>query len=129
MNDGDSQGTPAATNAWDEELRRTAFQKKAVSRLPAADVLDLAIAFFTERGYRAGRTGRPNQVFVMGKAEGILPRVTGEVFARADVGKPGVTLVTLDAAGERLGPLMNEFYKHLRAAGRSAAGKASPPSG
>lgn len=109
-----------ATNAWDEELQRTAFQKKAVSRLPAGEVLDLAIAFFAERGYRAGRTGRPNQVFVMGKAEGILPRVTGEVSARADVGKPGVTLVTLDAAGERLGPLMDEFYKHLRAAGRGA---------
>ena len=108
----------AATNPWDEELRRTAFQKKAVSRLPPAEVLDLAIAWFAERGYRAGRTGRPNQVFVMGKAEGILPRVTGEVFARSDVGKPGVTLVTLDAAGEQLGPLLAEFYKHLRTVGR-----------
>jgi hypothetical protein len=84
-------------------------------------VLDLAIAFFSERGYRAGRTGRPNQVFVMGKGEGNLPRVTGEVFARADVGKPGTTLVTLDAAGERLGPLMGEFYQHLRAASRKVA--------
>ena len=102
-------------NPFDEEMRRTAFQKKAVSRLPAAAVLDLAIAFFRERGYRAGRTGRPNQVFVMGKAEGGLPRVTGEVFARADVGKPGVTLVTLDAVGERLGPAMEAFYRHLRA--------------
>ena len=35
----------------------------------------------------------------MGKGEGILPRVTGEISARSDVGKPGVTLVTLDAAG------------------------------
>ena len=104
---------------WDEELKRTAFQKKAVSRLRPGEVLDLAIAFFTERGYRAGRTGRPNQVFVMGKGEGILPRVTGEISARSDVGKPGVTLVTLDAAGERLGPLMAEFYQHLRAVGRS----------
>jgi hypothetical protein len=103
---------------WDEELKRTAFQKKAVSRLPPGEVLDLAIAFFAERGYRAGRTGRPNQVFVMGKGEGILPRVTGEISARSDVGKPGVTLVTLDAAGERLGPLMAEFYRHLRAVGR-----------
>ena len=54
----------------------------------------------------------------MGKGEGILPRVTGEISARSDVGKPGVTLVTLDAAGERLGPLMAEFYQHLRAVGR-----------
>src|SRR3954447_33297 len=103
---------------WDEELKRTAFQKKAVSRMRPNDVLDLAIAFFSERGYRAGRTGRPNQVFVMGKPEGILPRVTGEISARSDVGKPGVTLVTLDAAGERLGPLMEEFYRHLRTVGR-----------
>jgi hypothetical protein len=108
----------AATNPFDEELKRTAFQKKAVSRLGAAAVLDLAIAFFTERGYKAGRTGRPNQVFVMGKAEGRLPRVTAEISARADVGRPGVTLVTLDAAGERLGPTMAEFYQELRAAGR-----------
>src|SRR3954471_10449621 len=112
---------PQPTSPWDEELQRTAFQKKAVSRLGAAAVLDLAVAFFTERGYKAGRTGRPNQIFIMGKAEGILPRVTGEISARADVGKPGTTLVTLDAAGERLGPLMAEFYKHLRAAGRSSS--------
>lgn len=99
----------------DAEMKRTAFQKKAVSRLPAKDVLDLAIAFFNERGYRAARTGRPNQVFIMGKGEGLLPRVTGEVNARADVGKPGVTLVTLDAAGDRLGPAMQAFYQELRA--------------
>lgn len=106
--------SPHPARAFDEELQRTAFQKKAVSRLPATQVLDLAVTFFSERGYRAGRTGRPNQVFIMGKAEGGLPRVTGEVQARADVGRPGVTLVTLDAAGERLGPAMAEFHQHLR---------------
>ena len=111
---------------FDDELKRTAYQRKAVSRLRPPAVLDLAIAFFTERGYRAGRTGRPNQVFVMGKAEGGLPRVTGEISARADVGRPGVTLVTLDAAGERLGPAMAEFYAHLRAQ-RQAEGQPSPP--
>lgn len=99
----------------DAEMKRTAFQKKAVSRLPAREVLDLAIQFFAARGYRAARTGRPNQVFIMGKAEGLLPRVTGEVNARADVGKPGVTLVTLDAAGDNLGPTMQAFYQELRA--------------
>jgi hypothetical protein len=104
--------------SFDEELKRTAYQKKAVSKLPANEVLELAIAFFKERGYRAARTGRPNQVFVMGKAEGGLPRVTGEVAARADVGKPGTTLVTLDAAGERLGPTMAEFHTFLRTQGR-----------
>jgi len=114
----ESAAPGAATNPWDAELRRTAFQKKVVSRLPPGEVLELAVAYFAERGYRAGRTGRPNQVFVMGKGEGVLPRVTGEVAARADVGKPGVSLVTLDAAGERLGPLMAEFARHLRTVGR-----------
>ena len=99
---------------------RTAFQKKAVSRLPASEVLDLAIAFLSERGYRAGRTGRPNQVFVMGKREGNLPRVTGEISARADVGRPGVTLVTMDGFGERLGPALEAFYQELRARRKSA---------
>ena len=105
--------------AINDELSRTAFQKKAVSKLPPDAVLDFAIDFFKERGYRAGRTGRPNQVFVMGGAEGILPRVTGEIAARPNVGKAGTTLVTLDAAGERLGPAMAEFQKALRAAGRT----------
>jgi hypothetical protein len=112
---------------FNAEMQRTAFQRKAVSRLPARDVLDLGIAFFTERGYRAARTGRPNQVFVMGKAEGILPRVTGEITARADVGKPGVTLVTLDAVGERLGPAMKDFYAELRARRSPKAPASAPP--
>jgi len=98
----------------EQEMVRTAFQKKAVSRLPAAEVLDLALAFFTERGYRAGKTGRPNQIFIMGGREGAVPRVTGELSARADVGRPGVTLVTIDGFGERLGPTMEAFYQELR---------------
>lgn len=106
---------------FNAEMARTGYQKKVVSKLPPAKVLDHAIAFFAPRGYRAGRTGRPNQVFVMGKAEGVLPRVTGEISARSDVGKPGTTLVTLDAAGERLGPLMAEFAKDLRALGKARA--------
>jgi hypothetical protein len=115
-----------SSELFNQELSRTAYQKKAVSRMSAAEVLDLAIAFFGERGYRAGRTGRPNQVFIMGKAEGVLPRVTGEIFARSDVGRPGVTLITLDAAGERLGPTMAEFHQHLRAQ-RAQAKTSTPP--
>jgi hypothetical protein len=111
---------------FNEELSRTAYQKKAVSRLPADEVLDLAVSFFKERGYRAGRTGRPNQVFVMGGREGILPRVNGEVSARADVGKSGTTLVTMDAAGERLGPIMAEFHKFLRAQRKTASSSPNP---
>ena len=113
-------------NRYDDEIQRTAFQRKLVSRLPPEEVLRLAIAFFGERGYRAGRTGRGNQMFVIGKAEGALPRVTGEVMARADVGKPGTTLVTLNAAGERLGPTMAEFAAELRR--RRTATQASSPS-
>jgi hypothetical protein len=105
---------------YNDELARTAFQKKSVSKLPPAEVLDFAVSFFKERGYRAARTGRPNQVFVMGGREGILPRVTGEITARQDVGKPGTTLITLDAAGERLGREMAAFRLALRTA-RAAA--------
>ena len=111
-------------DAYDAELQRTAFQKKAVMKLTPEQTLELAIAFFKEHGYRAAKTGRPGQVFVMGGREGALPRVTGEVSVRANVGKPGTTLVTLDAAGERLGPLMQEFLVSLRAENkrRQAAG-------
>ena len=63
-------------DAINAELARTAFQKKAVSRLPAEEGLDLS--------------------------------------ARADAGKPGTTLVTMNAAGERLGPAMAEFAAELR---------------
>lgn len=115
----------ATRQQFDAEMKRTAFQRKAVSRLPASQVLDLAIEFFTARGYRSARTGRPNQVFVMGGREGILPRVTGEVAARADVGKPGVTMVTMDSAGEKLGPAMLEFYQELRKLRQQASTPAS----
>lgn len=96
------------------EMRRTAYQKKAVSRLSAKATLDYAIAFFTERGYRSGTTGRPNQAYVMGGREGLLPRVTGEIKVQADVGKGKVTMVTMDCTGEKLGAVMEEFHKSLR---------------
>ena len=105
---------PSSRDELNAELKRTAFQKKAVSKLPPEEVLDLAIEFFKAHGYRSARTGRPNQAFVMGGREGILPRVTGEIIAREDVGKAGNTLITLDAAGEKLGQTMSEFYQELR---------------
>ena len=106
--------TQADRSTLEQEMVRTAFQKKAVSRLPASEILDIAIAFFGEHGYRAGKTGRPNHMFVMGGREGVMPRVTGEVSARSDVGRPGVTLVTIDGFGEKLGPIMEAFYQELR---------------
>ncbi len=96
------------------EMRRTVYQKKAVSKLSAAETLDYAISFFTEAGYRAGRTGRPNQVFIMGGREGILPRVTGEIKLQTDVGKGKVTMVTMDATGEKLHEVMKMFHTSLR---------------
>ncbi len=106
------------------ELKRTAFQKKAVVKLSASDVLELARPYFSERGYRATPTGRPGYLLVMGKAEGALPRVTGEIAARQNVGKAGTTLVTVDAAGEKLGPEMKAFLAWLRA--ESKARNAAP---
>jgi len=97
------------------ELKRTAFQKKAVVKLSTAEVLELARGYFPERGYRASLTGRPGYLLVMGGPEGLLPRVTGEIAARQNVGKPGTTLVTVDAAGERLGAEMKSFLAWLRA--------------
>src|SRR5699024_1024808 len=102
------------------EMRRTAYQKKAVSKMTADETLDFAVEFFKERGYRSGRTGRPNQAFVMGGREGPLPRVTGEIKVQAEVGKGKVTMVTMDATGEKLGPVMEEFRMALR--GKRASG-------
>lgn len=109
-------GTPLERrHAMNAAIARTAFQRKAVTRLGERDVIDLATTFFRERGYRVGRTGRPGQMFVMGGAEGELPRVTGEVNVQTNVGRAKSTFVRLDAAGERLGPAMAEFYALLRA--------------
>lgn len=106
------------------ELKRTAFQKKAVVKVSSADVLDLAKEYFSGHGYRASVTGRPGHLLVMGSKEGILPRVTGEIAARQNVGKAGTTLVTVDAAGERLGPEMKEFLAWLRAESKARNGGA-----
>lgn len=110
-----------------QEMQRTAFQKKAVSKLAPDVVLDLAVELLKAEGYRAGRTGRPNQVFVLGGREGSLPRVTGEISARGNVGKPGTTLVTIDGFGERLGPALRAFYTELRVRSRSARSTIGPP--
>jgi hypothetical protein len=108
--------------AINDEMKKTAFQKKAVVRLTPAECLAFATAFLNERGYRAGAAARPNHVFVMGKAEGGLPRVTGEIAARANVGKPGTTLVTIDGFGERLGPTLKDMLAALRAENKARIG-------
>jgi len=105
-------------NAIREEMRRTVYQKKAVSRLSGKETLDYAIGFFKERGYRAGLTGRPGQMFVMGGKEGLLPRVTGEIKVQTDVGKGKVTMVTMDSTGAKLQEVMKEFHQSLRGLGK-----------
>jgi hypothetical protein len=102
------------------EMNRTAFQRKAVAREPAAAVLDGAVAFFRARGYRSDRTGRPNQVFVMGGREGALPRVTAEILVQPNVGKAKVTMVTISGFGELLAGHLADYAASLRARPRSS---------
>lgn len=97
------------------EMARTKFQRKVVARQPSDAVLDATVAFFTERGYRSGRTGRPNQAFVMGGREGVLPRVTAEILVQANVGKGKVTMVTISGFGETLSTHLADFATSLRA--------------
>lgn len=96
------------------EMRRTVYQKKAVSRLPGKETLEYAIQFFKDAGYRAGLTGRPGQMYIMGGKEGLLPRVTGEIKIQTDVGKGKVTMVTMDSTGEKLQEVMKEYHQSLR---------------
>src|SRR4051794_3600262 len=96
------------------EMTRTAFQKKAVSRKSVNETFDEAIAFFKERGYRSGRTGRPNQIYVMGGREGILPRVNAEILAQGNVGKAKVTMLTISGFGAELGEVLRAYTLYLR---------------
>ncbi|MCS7050840.1 MAG: hypothetical protein NZL87_04430 [Thermomicrobium sp.] len=106
--------------AMTAEMTRTTFQRRVVTRLAPDDVLERAIAFFQARGYRAGRTGRPHQVYVIGKAEGTLPRVTAEILAQPNVGRGGVTLVTVSGFGPRLREHLAAFVQELRRERRSS---------
>jgi hypothetical protein len=103
------------------EMARTAFQRKAVARAPAAEVMEAAIAFFTERGYRSGKAARPNQVYVIGGREGVLPRVTAEILVQANVGKGKVTMVTISGFGEQLSAHLADYAASLRGPGRQKA--------
>jgi hypothetical protein len=108
-------GAAAQRAVLDAEMERTAFLRKAVTRKPVDEALDDAIAFFKARGYRSGRTGRPRQIFIMGGREGILPRVTAEILAQANVGKAKTTLLTISGFGEELSRHLQAYTDHLRA--------------
>jgi len=106
--------------AFNAEMERTAFRKKVVSRVPHREVFAIAKEWFQERGYRVVPSGRPNQIFVMGGQEGLLPRVNGDILAVANVGKGKVTMLTFNSVGERLSACMAEFVEELRAQSRAA---------
>ena len=105
------------------ELERTKFQRKVVSYDDLETAATDAIAYFKERGYRSGKTGRPNQVFVMGGREGVLPRVTAEILIQVNVGKGKVTMLSISGAGEELSKVLADFADHVREKGRETRKK------
>ena len=109
---------PPSRSEVEAELERTAFQRKAVSYLDLPQTADQAIEFFSARGYKAGRTGRPNQVFVRGRREGALPAVHAELLIQTNVGQGKVTMVTISGAGEKLSAALQDYVDMLRDEGR-----------
>ena len=105
---------------FNAEMARTAFNRKAVSRAPMREVFAIAKEWFGERGYKVLPSGRPNQIYIMGGAEGGLPRVNGDILAVENVGKGKVTMLTFDAVGENLSARMAEFVAELRAQAKAA---------
>lgn len=110
----------AARAAMNAEMARTKFQRKAVATGTMQEVMDDAIAFFKERGYRSGRTGRPNQIFVMGGREGAIPRVNAEILIQVNVGKNKATMVTISGFGEVLSQHLADYVTHLREQAKAA---------
>ncbi len=96
------------------EMARTSFQRKVVSRDEFQDAMADAIEFFQAAGYKSGRTGRPNQVYVRGGREGILPRVNAELLFQANVGKGKVTMISVSGAGEQLSQTLSDYAAHVR---------------
>src|SRR3954466_3347836 len=97
-----------------QEMERTTYVKKVITDLAAKDVLVQAQDFFKEHGYRATKGGTPNTVRLMGRSEGALPAVIGEIGVRTT--NKGRTIVTLSGYGERLQERLREFHDRMRAA-------------
>jgi hypothetical protein len=115
MTQGDQQMSAAERRKqMTAEMERTAFQRKAVSKQPAHETLADAVEFFKGRGYRSGFSARPNQIYIMGGKEGMIPRVNGDIRAQENVGKGKVTMLTLNGFGENLSAIMGEYVEHLR---------------
>lgn len=97
-----------------QEMERTTYVKKVITDLPAKDVLAQAQEFFKEHRYRATKGGTPNTVRLMGRAEGALPAVIGEIGVRTT--NRGRTIVSLSGYGEQLQIRLREFHDLMRAA-------------
>ncbi len=115
MAEGNQPQSPAERRKqMTAEMERTAFQRKAVSRKSARETLEEAVEFFNERGYKSGFSARPNQIYIMGGKEGLIPRVNGDIRAQENVGKGKVTMLTLNGFGENLSQTMGEYVEFLR---------------
>src|SRR5436305_13549376 len=118
-------GDTMQLHAMAREMERTTFVKKVITDMPAKEVLAAAQAFFKEQGYRAGPGGMPNTVRLMGRAEGGLPSVIGEVGVRTT--NRGRTIVSLSGYGERLGERLRELDARMHPPRRPAAAPPAPP--
>lgn len=96
------------------EMERTTFVKKVITDVPAREVLRQAQAYFVENGYRAGPGGRPDTLRLMGRSEGLLPAVIGELGVRTT--NKGRTIVSFSGYGERLSERLKDFHELMRAA-------------
>jgi hypothetical protein len=109
------------------EMERTTFVKKVITDVPAGEVLEQAQSFFREFGYRAGKAGKPNTVRLMGRAEGGLPSVIGEIEVRTT--NKGRTIVGLSGYGEGLSERLREFHDRMRAARKPKEARPAAPVG
>lgn len=96
------------------EMERTTFVKKVITDVPAREVLRQAQAYFIEQGYRASPGGRPDTLRLMGRSEGLLPAVIGELGVRTT--NKGRTIVSFSGYGERLSERLKAFHEQMRAA-------------
>ena len=108
-----------------QEMERTTFVKKVITDVPAAEVLAQAQIFFREHGYRAGKAGKPNTVRLMGRTEGALPAVIGEIEVRTT--NKGRTIVGLSGYGALLSERLREFHDLMRAARQARVAAAPAP--
>jgi hypothetical protein len=109
------------------EMEQTTFVKKVITDVPAGEVLERAQVFFREHGYRAGKSGKPNTVRLMGRAEGALPSVIGEIEVRTT--NKGRTIVGFSGYGAGLSERLREFHDLMRAARKPRETRPAAPAG